>query len=83
MENIYSEFGTTLAISLRQSDGSDLSFVTLSEIEGATEVLIDALTEPLAPGEYMLVLESYNSLSGGKRTLVVDTIIISVVDQCS
>lgn len=76
-------YGTTLEIKLRQPNSSTHPFVTFHEIEGATEVLLDALTEPLALGEYEIVLESYNSLSEDEKTLMTDTIIVKVVDQCT
>ena len=70
--HIYSELtiGTELAINLRQA--SQLSFVTLVELDGRTQVVIDPSS--LDQGEYELVLESYNTLSVAQSALKTDRI---------
>ena len=83
--DITSEYRPAPSFSMRQAEGSELPFVTLTEVNGATEVLFDALTEPIAPGEYTLILESFDSLSSdGKPTLFTDWIAIFVLaDSCT
>ena len=53
------EIATELAIQLRQS--TDLSFVSITEGESTSDVVIDASNQTF--GEYTLTLESFNSLS--------------------
>ena len=78
MSHIYSEFeiGTELSINLRKS--TELSFVTLTEKDGKTQVSID--TQGVSVGDYDLILESFNVLSIQKSTLKADTIRISVLE---
>lgn len=61
IENIssYWDIGNELAINMRQT--TSLSFVSLTEVTGSTDVLID--TTGLEVGEYTLTLESFNTLS--------------------
>ena len=61
--NIYSEIsiGNLLDINLRQASGNELSFVTLSELNDYTLVIID--TNGLQDNEYKLVLESFDKNS--------------------
>ena len=76
--HIYSEYdiGTTHEINLRQPASSPLSFVMLTEQASQTAVKINS--EGLALGDYLLYLESFDTLSTIFTTLKMDTIIVIV-----
>ena len=69
--------GNVLAINLRQSIDSELSFVQLTNGAIDTEVLIDATD--LAVGNYTLKLESFDKNGGVFSSLKIDTVNIVVV----
>ena len=66
--------GNYLAIDLRQKAGLELSFVTLKNGISSTDVAIN--TTGLIPGEYNLVLESFDSAF---KTLALKTDTIKIV----
>ena len=70
--------GNDLAINLRQKTGEELSFVSL--VNGTISTYVILYTAGVAPGEYSLVLESYDLNSNGAvpATLKTDTISIIV-----
>ena len=53
------KIGNQIAIDIRQKAGSELSFITLKNGISSTDVAIN--TTGLTPGEYNLVLESFDS----------------------
>ena len=63
IEHISAEYSQAidLAINLRQKSISFLSFVTINNSTGFTEVTID--TTSLSPGEHTLILESFDESS--------------------
>ena len=63
-------------VDLRQKAGSELSFVTLTNGASSTDVLIN--TSDVSPGEYNLVIESFDS-AFKPLALKTDTIKIIVV----
>ena len=69
--------GNTLQINMRQRNGTELHFVSLSNTDSFTEVIIDG--NDLTNGNYELVLESYDEASGVYSTLKTDRITISIV----
>ena len=69
------EIATELAIQLRQS--TDLSFVSITEGESTSDVVIDAANQTF--GEYTLTLESFNSLSIAQSALKTDTVVIRII----
>ena len=69
-------------ISLRQSPGTELSFVSFENQTSATNVIID--TTSLSDGEYALVLETFDADSDGvESTLKIDTVTIVVISQAT
>ena len=68
--------GTQFVVDLRQQVGAELSFVTLANGLTSTEVVINTTGE--LPGEYTLILESFDSSSSEGFTLKIDTITIIV-----
>ena len=77
--HIYSDFaiGTEMAIDLRQADGTELSFVTLINQSGTTEVFIDAIGV-VTGDDYELVLQSFNALTTVQSSLKTDIIEVTV-----
>lgn len=72
-----------LEIHLRQKQGDEHSFVTIEESSSFSKVLID--TEGVSPGEYTLMLESFNALANNDgaapATLKTDTITVSIKER--
>ena len=66
----------SLNIQVRQKTGSELTWVSLQQ-GSPSEVLI-ATPADLVPGDYTLVLESYDQNSPGKLTIYEDTITFTV-----
>ena len=79
MQNVYASPSTddALDISLRQAEANQLSFVQLEELDGETMVTIDA-SKLTSQANYVLKLESFDSLSNDKFTLMSDVIKLSV-----
>ena len=78
--HVYSEekIGNQLAIDLRQQADSELPFVSFINRASSTDVVID--TTGVLPGEYTLVLESYDANSDlPELTLKTDIVTIFVV----
>ena len=65
------------SINLRQSLANPLPFITISEEEYKSNVLIDSTG--VAIGEYDLYLESFDSSSGVQATLKTDFVKVSVM----
>ena len=81
--HVYSEYiiANILAIDLRQKAGSELSSVTFTNGKTSTDVSLDATS--LSPGEYTLVLESFD-LNVPELALKTDIIKIIVMARgCS
>ena len=78
--HVYAEdvIGNQLAIDLRQKNGTELSFVTLKNGVSSTDVTIN--TTGLIPGEYYVILESFDS-TFKNLALKTDTIKIVVFDM--
>ena len=77
VENIYSKFtiGNTLDINLRQKAGTELFWVTL---EQGNPTLIKTVPAGVAPGDYTLILQSFDNNGSVKSTLKEDVITIIV-----
>lgn len=60
ISNIYSAMpiGNQLNINLRQSLDNELSFVTFTELYSST--IVDIAATDIQPGEYSLILESFD-----------------------
>ena len=72
--------GDQLAIELRQKAGSEIPFVSFINFASSTDVVIDATG--VLPGEYTLVLESFDTNSDLQElTLKTDIITIVVAIQ--
>ena len=68
-----------LAIDLRQQAGSNLPFVALANWAASADVIIDVTG--VTPGEYTLVLESFDANNGlPELTLKFDIITIVVIE---
>ena len=65
--------GSAVDINLRQAGADQLSFVQMEELDGETMVTIDA-SELTNEANYVLQLESFDSLSNDKLTLMSDII---------
>ena len=78
--HVYPEdvIGTQFVVDLRQQAGVELSFVTLSNGPTSTEVVIN--TVGVDPGDYILVIESFDSSSSEGFTLKIDKITIVVIE---
>ena len=76
MPHVYSEYviGNQLAIDVRQKSGSEFSFVTLYNGSLSSDVLIN--TSDVLPGEYSLMLESFDRTF---KTLALKTDTIKIV----
>ena len=70
------EIGNVISILLLPKKGTELPFVTISSYSFPVNVLINAIG--VLPGEYNLVLESYDSNATENFVLNTDTIKIVV-----
>ena len=78
VEHIYSEetIGNVLAINLRQKIGTELSFVTFVNGQDSTEVIIESTN--ISPGDYTLILESFDMNSRGTVAATLATNIVTI-----
>ena len=61
---------------MRQKAANELNFIAISELDSASEILIDASSAQ--PGDYTIILESYDYAGGVYSTLKTDTISLIV-----
>ena len=80
MEDIYAEIpiANEIAPQLRQASGSELNWVSIAPVSGASDVVIDATALALEAGEYEITLESYDSSSPVGSTLKTDKIVVKI-----
>ena len=80
MEDIYAEIpiANEIAPQLRQASGSELNWVSIAPVSGASDVVIDATALALEAGEYEIMLESYDSSSPVGSTLKTDKIVVKI-----
>ena len=81
VDNVYSKLtiGNVLDINLRQKAGSELPWVSL---EQGSPSLIKIVPAGVAPGDYTLILQSFDNNGSVKSTLKTDLITITVKANC-
>ena len=80
IDNIYPMhlIGNTLDIKMRQKVGSELPWVTLEQ-GNPTHLKINTAGAVLAPGDYTLILQSFDNNGSVKSTLKEDLITITIL----
>ena len=62
LTELFDDLGYSVNINLRQQEGTELPWVTITEVTGESDIYIDP-TDPMADpvGIYVLFLESYDT----------------------
>ena len=77
LQHIYQEIDTGIELAIDMKEKNELSWVRISNKEAWTDIIIDA--EGLAPGErFIVVLESFNTLSDAYSALKTDTMTVNI-----
>ena len=81
LAHIYSELeiGTELKIAVREKTGSEA--VTIINKEELAYIAIDAARVAASDARFVVVLESFNTLSDVKSALKTDVIVVNVIQQ--